>query len=166
MIFIVKYRFNNIAYTKRPFQRLIQLKYGLTYIVGYAIDICIFYCVCFGRQCYLVKNLVAYNQAKFHHLSTFGWRDIAFRIWCLPCNSHRSKWTKTFWVVYGVFSIFCKFNSSPPIVLPQCLIIVNWTLGNSLQWNFSLESNSSYSGKCSRIYRLQNGGHCVQGKMG
>ena len=50
----------------------------------------------FGQHCYLVKDLVAYNQAKFHHPTTFSWRDIAFRIWCLPCNSHFSKWPKTF----------------------------------------------------------------------
>ena len=65
-------------------------------MLGYTINICIFYSLCFSRQCYLLKGLVAYNQAIFQHPTRFSWRDIAFWIWCLPWNSHWNKWPKTF----------------------------------------------------------------------
>ena len=98
IIFTVKFKIDNIAYTiKGRFEG--QSNWNMDQItpLGYAINICTLYRVWFGRKCYLVKDFVAYNQAKCHHPTTFGWRDIAFRIWCLPCNSCWSKWPKTFW---------------------------------------------------------------------
>ena len=57
----------------------------------------------FGRHFYLVKDLVAYNQTKFHHPSTFGWRNIEFWNWCLPCNSHWCKWPTTYFFFFFFF---------------------------------------------------------------
>ena len=65
--------------------------------------------MCFGRQCYLVKDLFCIQSRTFHHLTTFDWRDIAFRIWCSPCNSHWSKWPKT---VSSVFAYSLQFHGN------------------------------------------------------
>ena len=48
--------------------------------LNHAMNMRIFPSFCFRRQDYLSKDLVAHNQAKFQHSTTFDWRDIAFRI--------------------------------------------------------------------------------------
>ena len=101
IIFTVKSKVNNITFnTKYSFE--CQSNWNMDKItpLGYAINICIFYRVCFGWHCYFVNDLVAYNQANFHQPTTLSWRDIAFRIWCLPCNSHWGKWPKPFFFFF------------------------------------------------------------------
>ena len=97
IICIVKFRIYNIAFTiKRQFWRQLQLKHGLYYTSDYETNICICYLLCFGRQFDPLKDLAIYTIAKFQHPTTFGWRDIEFRIWRLPHNFPWSKWPKTF----------------------------------------------------------------------
>ena len=66
----------------------------------YVINICILYQLYFKQNDFLKEKLIGYTRANFHHATTFGCRNIAFQIWWLPCNPHRSEWPKTFWVVY------------------------------------------------------------------
>ena len=50
---------------------------------------------------FLKEELIGYTHANFHHATTFGCRNIAFQIWWLPCDPHRSEWPKTiFGAVY------------------------------------------------------------------
>ena len=60
------------------------------------MNLWIFYRLCLKWQFHLLKDLVSYTQATFQHSTTFGWRYIAFWIWCLQRNSDWSKWPKTF----------------------------------------------------------------------
>ena len=62
----------------------------------YVIDLCILYWLYFKQHGFLKEELVRYTHGNLHHATTFGCRNIAFQIWWLPCNLHRSEWPKTF----------------------------------------------------------------------
>ena len=62
----------------------------------YGINTWILYRLYFKLHGFLKKDLIGYTHASFRHASTFGCRNIAFQIWWIPCNPHRSKWPKTF----------------------------------------------------------------------
>ena len=62
----------------------------------YVMNICILSRLNFKQHGYLKDELIGYTHANFHHTTTFGCRNIAFQIWRLPCNPHRSEWPKTF----------------------------------------------------------------------
>ena len=62
----------------------------------YVMNICILYQLYFKQNDFLKEELIGYTRANFHHATTFGCRNIAFQIWWLPCNPHRSEWPKTF----------------------------------------------------------------------
>ena len=62
----------------------------------YAINTCILYWLCFKQHGFINEDLIGCTHAKCRHAMTFGCRNIAFHIRCLPCNPHRSKWPKTF----------------------------------------------------------------------
>ena len=49
--------------------------------------------------------------------------------------------------------------------LNQCLLIVNWTIKNKLQWNLNQNINIILSRNYIWKYHLQNGGHFVQACM-
>ena len=62
----------------------------------YVINMCILYRLYFKQNDFLMEKPIEYTIVNFHHATTFGRRNIAFQIWWLPCNPHRSKWPKTF----------------------------------------------------------------------
>ena len=70
----------------------------------YVINIRILYRLYFKRNCFPKEKLIGYTHANFHHATTFGCRIIAFQIWWLPCNPHRSEWPKTF---FGRCILYC-----------------------------------------------------------
>ena len=91
IILTVKFKINNTAFAiKGSFEGQSIWNFDWIIPLHYAINICILF-ECVLDDCYLAKDLLAYNQAKFHHLTTC-WRDIVFRIWCLPSNSYWRKW--------------------------------------------------------------------------
>ena len=57
----------------------------------YVINISILYRLYFKQKNFLKEELIGYTHANFHHATTFGCRNIAFPIWWLPCNPHRSE---------------------------------------------------------------------------
>ena len=73
----------------------------------YVINICILYRLYFKQNDFLKEELIEYTHTNFHHAATFGRRNIAFLIWWLLCNPHRSEWPKTFFgrciYTYSVF---------------------------------------------------------------
>ena len=62
----------------------------------HVIYICILYRLYFKQHGFLKEEFTGYTHANFHHATTFGCGNIAFQIWWLPCNPHRSEWPKTF----------------------------------------------------------------------
>ena len=62
----------------------------------YVVNICRLYRLYFKQHGFLKEEVIGYTHANFHHATTFGCRNIAFQIWWLPFNPHRSKWPKTF----------------------------------------------------------------------
>ena len=66
---------------------------------GYAINICIFSRLRFGRHTILLNDLVPYMHAKFQYTITYGRRHITVPIWWLLCNSYWIKWPKMFCAV-------------------------------------------------------------------
>ena len=61
-----------------------------------AINSCILYRLTFKEHGFLREDLIGYIHANFHHATRYVCWNIAFQIWWLPCNPHRSKWPKTF----------------------------------------------------------------------
>ena len=62
----------------------------------YVINICLLYRLYFKQHGFLKEEFIGYTHANFHHVTTFGCRNIAFQIWWLLCHPHRSEWPKTF----------------------------------------------------------------------
>ena len=62
----------------------------------YIINICILYRLYLTQNDFLKEELIEYTHANLRHATTFGRRNIAFQIWWLPCNPHKSEWPKTF----------------------------------------------------------------------
>ena len=98
IIFTLKVKMNIIAFIiKGSFEG--RSNWNMDWITPYdfAIDICIFHYLCFRRHVIFQGILVHILKQNFSiPATTFDWRDIVFRIWCLSCNSHWSKWPKTF----------------------------------------------------------------------
>ena len=93
MLFTVTYKTNNVTFTiKGSFEGLFNWNMNEITPPGYAINTDVFHRLCLWQQ----DDLIAYNQTEFQHRMTFGWQDIAFRIWCFPCNPHWSERPKTF----------------------------------------------------------------------
>ena len=85
IIFTVNCKINNSAFTITDnFEGQYNWK-----IINHAIGLCnyiyiyVYFTGCVWVQGYLLKDFVKHNQHKFQHPTTFGWRDIEFRIWCL-----------------------------------------------------------------------------------
>ena len=67
------------------------------------------------------------------------------------------------WIGSALVQIMaCRLCGAKPFYLNQCWVIVNWNLGNKLQWNL----NQNDSQKCIWKYCLRNGVHFVQGRWG
>ena len=76
----------------------------------YAINICISSFVFEGKR-YLLNYIVARHQAKFQHPTPIRWWAIAFRIWCLSCNSHWSLVTLKHFVGGVSINIICIYTT-------------------------------------------------------
>ena len=90
----------------------------------YAINICILYQLYFKWNGFIKDELIGYTHANSHHATTFGWRNIAFQIWWLPCNPQRGEWPKTFFGRCMMWIILTAFQAG---------IILTLALSNSLQ---------------------------------
>ena len=55
--------------------------------------------------------------------------------------------------------------SVPIHYLIQCLVIINWTIRNNLQWIFNQNSNFFIQENAFENVVCQNGGHFVQGRL-
>ena len=73
----------------------------------YVINICMLYRLYFKQNDFLKEELTEYTHANFHYATTFGRRNIAFQIWWLPCNPHRSEWLKTFLGGINIYIYMC-----------------------------------------------------------
>ena len=125
-IFNVKFKINNIAFTiKDSFEGQSAWDMNLITPLSYVINICIFYGVCFEWQCYLVKDLVAYNQANFHHPVTFRWRNITIYL--------RHECQKIFPACIRLCDKFVYI-----------LCCVFWTTMSSCKGSCSVQSRTSY----------------------
>ena len=95
-IFTSKFEINNFAFTiKDRCEGHFNWHMNEISPSDYAVDICIFHWVCIKQKYFRLNDPIVHNKAKFQHLTTFGWRDIPFPMWCLLCNSHWTKWPKT-----------------------------------------------------------------------
>ena len=93
----IKFEINNITFAIRDIcEGHVNWKIDEIAPSDYAMDICIFNWLCLEQKWFLLKDLVAHNEEKNQHPTTSGWRYIASPMWWLPCNSHWSKWPKTF----------------------------------------------------------------------
>ena len=103
MISTAKFERNNLPFTIENILKA-EINWNMYEITPpcYVINICILYRSYFKQHAFLKEGLIGYTHANFHHATTFRCRNIAFQIWWLPCNPHRSKWPKTFGG--GVFS--------------------------------------------------------------
>ena len=101
MISTVKFERNKLPFTIKDILKG-EFNWNLYEITSpcYVINISILYRLYFKQNDFLKEGLVGYTHANFHHATTFGCRNIAFQIWWLPCNPHRSEWLKLFWAVY------------------------------------------------------------------
>ena len=61
----------------------------------YVINICTLYQLFLKQHGFLKEELIGYAHANSHYATTFSCRNIAFQIWWLPYNLHRSEWPKT-----------------------------------------------------------------------
>ena len=137
MISIVKFEKNNLPF---PIEDILkgEFNWNMYEITPpcYVINICILYRLYFKQHGFLKEEIIGYTHANFHHATTFGCRNIAFQIWWLPCNPHRSEWPKTFWAVYestesqsrsqsGV-KLAIKWNSSQNIKFGMKLLPIVW----------------------------------------
>ena len=97
MICTVKSEINNLSFTNEDIFKG-EFKWNMYEITPpcYVIHICILYRLYIKQNDFLKEELTEYTHANFHHATTFGRRNIAFQIWWLPCNPHRSEWPKTF----------------------------------------------------------------------
>ena len=97
MISTVKFERNNRPFTIEDILKG-EFNWNMNEITlpCYVINICILYRLHFKQHDSLKEVLIGYPHADFHHVTTFGCRNIAFQIWWLPCNPHRSEWPKTF----------------------------------------------------------------------
>ena len=88
----------------------------------YVIYICILYRLYFKQHGFRKDELIGYTHANFHYATTFGCRNIAFQIWWLPCNPHRSEWPKTFWgrCIYVALGGDENFNRSKDMAVSTC----------------------------------------------
>ena len=97
------------------------------------------------RIFYNIADTHVYKQ--HHRLITTGWRSpgtlnvflAAFAVlyWCLiHCGLVTSWWHRS-----GSTLALVMAWTAPSHYLNQCWNIVNWTLGNKLQWNFNRNSN-------------------------
>ena len=105
MISTVRFGRNNIPFTIEDILKG-EFKWNIT-SPCYAINTRILY-----RLCFLWEDLIGYTHANVHHDTTFSCRNIAFQIWWLPCNPHRSKWPKTFCGRYMCIYIYCELISA------------------------------------------------------
>ena len=97
MIATVKFERNNRPFTIEDIVKC-EFNWNMYEITlpYYVINICILYRLHFKQHDFLNEVLIGYIHANFHLATTFGCRNIAFQIWWLPCNPHRSEWPKTF----------------------------------------------------------------------
>ena len=97
MISTVKFEINNLPFTTENILKA-EFNWNMYEISSpcYVMDVCVLYRLYFKQHGFLQEELTGYTQANFHHATAFGCRNIAFQIWRLPCNPHRSEWPKTF----------------------------------------------------------------------
>ena len=82
------------------------------------------------------KDRIVHNQTKFQHPTKCGWWDIASQIWRLLCNSHWSKWPKTFcgrcihgYACYGLISnptCHISFNQLTQLSIHNWYFLTKW----------------------------------------
>ena len=95
MISTVKFERNNLPFTIEDILKC-EFNWNMYEITPpcYVIHVCILYLSYFKQRGFLKEELIGHTHANFYHAKTF--RNIAFQIWWLPCNPHRSEWPKTF----------------------------------------------------------------------
>ena len=129
IIFTVTFKINHIAFTiKISFEGQFNWKFNKIAPWAYVIDICIFHRLRLGDMIIFYMTLSHKHKHNFSILWNFGLRDIAFRVLCLPCNSHRSKWPKT----------ICRWNMDESISPTYGMSIVVMSYGQyvkSYVWN-------------------------------
>ena len=126
MISTVKFERNNLPFTIGDILKG-ELNWSMYEITRpcYVINICILYQLCFKQNDFLQEELIGYTHANFHQATTFGCQNIAFQIWWLPCNPHRSEWPKTF---FG--RCIAIFNQTIFIIILNMLVLANITISN------------------------------------
>ena len=114
MISTVKFERNNLPFTIEDILKG-EFNWNMYEITPpcYVINIYIYIYRIYSKQHgFLNEELTGYTHANFYYATTFGCRNIAFQIWWLPCNSHKSEWPKSFFgrcILQLHVSSHCRF---------------------------------------------------------
>ena len=85
------------------------------------------------------------------------WRHVSVRLIHLPLVPHITVTE----LCRHWFRYWLGAEQVPSHFLNQCWFIVNWALGNKLQWKFNQNTNIFIRENASENIRLRNGGHLV-----
>ena len=110
MISTVKFERNNLPFTIAGiFKGEFNLNmYGITPLC-YVINICILRRLYLTDYGFLKEELIWYTYANFDYATTFGFRNIAFQIWWLPREPHRSECIFAENDIYGAVRVCSSF---------------------------------------------------------
>ena len=92
IILTVKFEINNLAFAlEDSFEGQSNWNTKSNTPSGYAINICTFHRLCLYDNVSFWRTLAHTIKLNFSILRHLCWQDIAFQIWCFPCNSQWSK---------------------------------------------------------------------------